>query len=90
MSDGVVTNLIIQDACIIGNKLVGALAGKSRSHVADCHMTGNVTGVSYVGSLVGLIELRGCYLEYYSNCSADAVLSGNDHVHNIANTTCHD
>ena len=94
MIDGVVTNLIIQDACIIGNKLVGALAGKSRSHITDCHATGNVTGVSYVGGLVGLIELGlielGGPFEFYSNCSADVVLSGNDHVHNIANTTFYD
>ena len=93
MTDAVVTNLIIQDACIIGNKLVGALAGKSRSHITDCHVTGNITGVSYVGGLAGLIEIRNyrsSSLEFYSNCSADVVLSGNDHVHNIANTTVHD
>jgi len=90
MTDAVVTNLIIQDACIIGNILVGALAGKSSSHITDCHATGSVTGVSYVGGLVGLIDLYGNHLEFYSNCSADVVLSGNDHVQDIANTTVHD
>jgi len=90
MDNGVVTNLTIQDACIIGYRYVGALAGKSFEHIANCHVTGNITGEYYVGGLVGLIDLYGHPLEFFSNCSADVVLSGNDHVNNIANTAVND
>ena len=80
----VVTNLTIQDAYIIGNECVGALAGQSIGQITNCHVTGNVTGVSYVGGLVGLVY-GATFEETISDCTADVALSGNDNIHNIAN-----
>jgi hypothetical protein len=79
-NNGVVTNLIIQDAYINGHRYIGALSGMSFGHITNCHVTGSVTGVSYVGGLVG-----SAFVELISDCTADVVLSGDDHVHNIAN-----
>ncbi len=75
MTHGVVTNLTIQDAYIIGYNYIGALAGESYGDMTDCHMTGNVTGVYLVGGLFGVA--RGAVI---SDCTADAVLSGNEAV----------
>ena len=80
LPNGVVRNLTIQDAYIIGYKYIGALAGVSLGHITNCHVTGSVTGVSYVGGLAG-----SAVVEFISDCTADVALSGNDNVHNIAN-----
>jgi hypothetical protein len=84
MANGVVRNLTIQDAFIIGNERVGILAGESTGHITNCYVTGNVTGVSYVGGLVGSVY-GSTFEESISDCTANVVLSGNDNVHNIAN-----
>jgi hypothetical protein len=87
LTNGVVRNLVIQDACIIGNKYVGALAGVSLGHITNCHVTGSTTGVTYVGGLVGSVIIPGnfAFENYVSDCSADVAVSGNDNVQNIAN-----
>ncbi len=92
MTDGVVTNLTIQDAYIIGYDRVGAVAGESFGHIANCHVTGNVTGVSYIGGLVGLVYIPyyTAFEEYVSNCTVDVVLSGSNEVNNIANVVFYD
>jgi hypothetical protein len=87
MINGVITNLTIKDAYIVGHERVGALAGDSYGHITNCHVTGNVTGVYSVGGLVGLVNIP-CFTaleDYVSDCSADVILSGNDEVDNIAN-----
>jgi len=83
MDNGVVTNLIIQDAYIVGNECVGTLAGQSVGYITNCHSTGSVTGVSYVGGLVGSVYGSN-YEESISGCTADVAVSGNVNVHNIA------
>jgi len=87
MTNGVVTNLTIQDASIIGYGHVGALAGVSFGHITNCHVTGNITGISYVSGLVGLVYIpyHTAFEDYVFNCTTDVVLLGNDHVDNIAN-----
>jgi hypothetical protein len=92
LTNGVITNLTIQDAYITGYKYIGALAGKSYGHITYCHTTGNVTGVSFVGGLVGLVNLLlGSTLEEsISDCTADVVLSGNNYINNIANVCFYD
>jgi len=92
ITHGVVTNLTIQDAAIIGHKNVGALAGESYGHITDCHVTGSVTGENYVAGLVGLAKIPywTTLEEYISDCTADVVLSGDDHLHNIANAQFYD
>jgi hypothetical protein len=79
MTNGVVTNLTVQDAYIIGYNYIGALAGVSYGHMTDCHMTGNVTGVFRVAGLVGY-TIEGAI----SDCTADVVLSGNRFVDELA------
>jgi hypothetical protein len=80
LTNGVVTNLTIQDAYIIGNKRVGILAGVSLGHITNCHVTGNVTGVSNVGDLASSAKVK-----FISDCTSDVALSGNEYVYNIAN-----
>jgi hypothetical protein len=79
LTNGFITNLTIQNAYITGYKHIGALSGLSYGHMTDCHMTGNVTGVSYVGGLFGA-----AFEAAISDCTADVVLSGNDYVNEIA------
>jgi len=88
-NNGVVTNLTIKDAFIIGDECIGALAGQSIGHITNCHVTGNVTGVSFIGGLVGLVY-GSTYEETISDCTADVALSGNDNIHNIANASYFD
>jgi hypothetical protein len=92
LTNGVVTNLTIQDADIIGHRNIGALAGESYGRITDCHVTGSVTGESFVAGLVGLAKIFywTTLEEYISDCTADVVLSGNNHVHNIANEQFYD
>jgi len=92
LTNGVVTNLTIQDADIIGHRFVGALAGESYGHITNCHVTGSVTGENYVAGLVGLAKIPYWTIleEYISDCTADMVLSGDDHVDNIANAQFYD
>jgi hypothetical protein len=89
MSDGVVTDLTVQDALIVGyDDYIGALVGMSLGHIENCHATGSVAGDSYVGGLAGLISLFGSpdFEGFYPDCTADVVVSGNNCVDNIANT----
>ncbi len=79
LANGVITNLTIQDAYIIGYNYIGALAGESYGYMTDCHMTGNVTGVSHVGGLFGA-----AFEAAISDCTADVALSGNEYVNEIA------
>ena len=92
LTNGVVTNLTIQDVDIIGHRFVGALAGESYGHITNCHVTGNITGEDFVAGLVGLANIfYGTTLEeYISDCTSDVVLSGNEYVHNIANAFFYD
>jgi hypothetical protein len=87
---GIVNNLTIHDAYINGHKYIGALSGMSYGQITNCHVTGNITGVSYVGGLVGLVCIpffpgNNVLEDYVSDCTADVVLSGNEFVNNIAN-----
>ena len=92
LSDGVVTNLTIQDACVIGDYLIGTFAGSSYGYITNCHATGSVSGESGVGGLVGMVNmLYSTFLfEYISDCTADVVVSGNDYVDDIANISYYD
>ena len=88
MTNGVVTNLTIQNAYIVGYERVGALAGESfLAHITNCHVTGSVTGTCSVGGLAGvvIIPFHTALEDYVSDCSTDVALSGNDEVDNIAN-----
>lgn len=51
--DGAVENLELTDVSIVGERMVGAVAGRSYGSIVDVHVTGEVSGVSYVGGLVG-------------------------------------
>jgi hypothetical protein len=95
MTDAVVTNLTIQDANIIGDRYVGALAGVSMGHITNCHVTGNIKGVSFIGGLVGLVRIYygngiPTFEDYVSDCTADVVLFGENNVNNIANVHYYD
>jgi hypothetical protein len=94
LANGVVTNLTIQDADIIGYRYVGALAGQSFGHITNCHVTGNVTGYSVVGGVVGSVRIPrydyGAYENYISDCTADVKVFGIYNVNNIANVIYYD
>ncbi len=92
VSDGVVTNLTIKDASVIGYDYIGALAGQSFGRITNCHVTGSVAGESYIGGLVGLVSMlySSTFEEQVYGCTADVAVSGNDHIHNIANAQFYD
>ncbi len=61
---GVVQDLNLENVSVTGLNLVGALIGSNYGTVSDCHMTGSVTGGSYVGGLVGVnqvVPVTECY-----------------------------
>jgi hypothetical protein len=92
LTNGIVTNLTIQNVDIIGHRFVGALAGESYGHITNCHVTGSVTGEDFVAGLVGLAKIPywTTLEEYISGCTSDVVLSGDNYVHNIANAIFYD
>jgi hypothetical protein len=92
MSDGIVTDLTIQNTYIIGYDYIGSLAGCSYGRIKNCHATGSVTGEFLVGGLVGLVNmLYGTTFEdSVSDCTVDVAVSGNNYVDNIANTHFYD
>jgi len=52
-SDGVVRDIGIVNATVIGGNAVGGLVGTNAGTVSNCYCSGNVTGNKYVGGLVG-------------------------------------
>ena len=51
--DGVVRNLGLVDVDVVGNDVVGALAGRLYGRVTASYATGQVTGAIFVGGLIG-------------------------------------
>ena len=51
---GVVRNVGVVNADVLGSRRVGALIGQNRGNVVNCYSTGSVGGVGFVGGLVGL------------------------------------
>jgi hypothetical protein len=51
--EGLIKDVGMVNAAVIGNDYVGGLVGHSDGTVTDCYSTGSVTGEEHVGSLVG-------------------------------------
>ncbi len=64
-SDAVIMDLGLEDGCVQGvGSSIGALAGRSRATLTNCHTTGAIAGKNRVGGLVGDISegsVSGCY-----------------------------
>jgi hypothetical protein len=51
---GVVRNVGVVNADVLGSRRVGALVGQNQGSVVNCYSKGSVGGVGFVGGLVGL------------------------------------
>ncbi len=74
---GSVENLILRNVNITGDSHVGGLAGlNSQGVITNCSSSGSVSGYTYVGGLVGLVQYSAEVHECRSLCS----VSGTDLV----------
>ncbi|MBN1787050.1 MAG: hypothetical protein JW806_01495 [Sedimentisphaerales bacterium] len=72
--DGIIKDVVIEDANITGGWYVGGLSGYSSCRISNCCATGIISGSSYVGGLVGYN--RGSI----SNCYSMSTVSGSMYV----------
>jgi hypothetical protein len=68
--EGVIKDIGVVNATVTGNVGVGALAGWHRGTVSNSYSTGNATGNSLVGGLVGLTDIGSTVSNSYSTGSA--------------------
>jgi len=74
----IIQNLGLTNVSITGKHQVGAMVGYKRYGtltVSNCYSTGSVTGVNYVGGLVGFIRDESTVSNCYSTCAVTG--SGN-------------
>jgi hypothetical protein len=77
-SSATLKNIGLPDCSIIGGYNVGALVGYMgynsirTSSISDCYCTGEVSGISYVGGLVGVNQTTGI-TNSYSTCKVTAL-----------------
>ncbi len=77
-SSATLKNIGLPDCSIIGGYNVGALVGYMgynsirTSSISDCYCTGEVSGISYVGGLVGVNQTSGI-TNSYSTCKVTAL-----------------
>jgi hypothetical protein len=71
--DGLIENLGVEDANVIGTQFIGALAGINSGTLSNCYSTGfiDANSFAYIGGLVGL-----CFNGTISNCRSTANISG--------------
>ncbi|MBR4727597.1 MAG: hypothetical protein IK080_06870 [Clostridia bacterium] len=81
---GIVKNLDLIDASIVGSLFVGGIAGNSLGTIQNCSSAVTVTGESYVGGIAG--AGNGQILDSYSACN----VTGNEYVGGIAGVLGYD
>ncbi|MGE5295940.1 MAG: hypothetical protein ACM3VT_14035 [Solirubrobacterales bacterium] len=77
-----IRHLYIRNVEVVGRQYVGGLIGLGQATLEDCSITGEVTGQSLVGGLVGR-AVRGAL----SRCSADAHVTGKFAVGGVIGST---
>ena len=66
-ANGVVKNLGIADCNVIGDRLIGPVAGITYGKISNCRASGDVCGNTHVGGLLGMNH--GITQNCYSTCS---------------------
>lgn len=80
LTEGVIQNLGIESSTIIGNKYVGALAGRTmNSKILNCYSKATVIGVDDTGGLVGMLNST-----QVMNCYSMATVTGTTSVGGIS------
>ena len=76
--EGVVLEITVVNATVIGNVGVGSLAGWNRGTVSNSYSAGNAIGSSLVGGLVGLNDMAGSVSDSYftGSASGDEIVGG--------------
>ena len=77
--DGQIRNLTLESAHVSGRHQVGAVPGYSSGTIENCHVTGTISGVKYVGGVVGRAQ---CGSVEDSSSKADTS-GANDYVGGI-------
>ena len=77
-----IRNLHLRDVTVVGQEYVGGLIGLGQVVVEDCSVSGEVTGLSMVGGLLGRAMRGGL-----SGCSVDACVTGEFAVGGLAGAT---
>jgi hypothetical protein len=77
-----IRRLHLRDVTIAGQQYVGGVIGLGQATLEDCSMSGQVTGQSLVGGLIGR-PMRGAL----SRCSADAQVTGEFAVGGLIGST---
>jgi PKD repeat protein len=73
-SGAVIEALGVTNVVLAGNFRIGGLVGcNDESSISDCYSTGNVTGSSYIGGLVGQNCNYSTVTECYSECNATGI-----------------
>ncbi|WP_084299122.1 Ig-like domain-containing protein [Bradyrhizobium sp. WSM1743] len=72
---GVIINVgLIDETTTSSHVYVGGLAGENFGTIARCYVSGTVSGVNYVGALVGLNGTSGSITQSYATGTADGQL----------------
>lgn len=66
-------NINLTNVTILGENFTGGIAGnlEQSRNLANCHVTGNITGNGYTGGLIGIMNLN-----HISNCSFSGNITG--------------
>ena len=76
---GTVKSLTVSDVDISGGEKVGAIASISTGVIEDCHVTGTISGINYVGGIVGyehLNSLTATNNPHVSGCTFSGIVTG--------------
>ena len=71
-SGGTLKNIGIMEGHVTGQSFIGVLVGQSESSIDNCYAIVDITGLSYVGGLLG----NGEYRNNVSNCYAKGNVNG--------------
>ncbi|MBP7052017.1 MAG: hypothetical protein KBE65_13465 [Phycisphaerae bacterium] len=77
-----IRNVRLRDVAVVGREYVGGLIGLGQAVVEDCSVSGEVTGLSMVGGLLGR-SMRGGL----TRCSVDGRVTGEFAVGGLTGTT---
>jgi hypothetical protein len=82
---GTLTGCYAESANVSGNYAVGGLVGVNDGGMSDCHSTGSIQGVRFVGGVAGLVNTGGV-----GRCYSKARVSGSENVGGLAGRTAAD
>ena len=80
LSGGTVTGCYVEDGSVTGDYRVGGLVGLNYGTISNCYSASSVSGVSYVGGMVG----ENSRSRTITSCYSTASVSGEEYVGGLA------